>query len=269
MPDLRKNGATSNLVRFTLKKADTGMGLTGLSSASTGLIISTIADNEASATVYTVAGSTIESISTLGTFATPTATKCRFKEVDATNHKGLYEFQIADARFAVASARKLVISVTGATNLLDADYEIELTSIDLFDSVRMGLTALPNAAAEAAGGLYTRGTGAGQIKQTNNGEIDSNVTHINNVATTSVTTINANQGTTGVVTFTVAGKVDSNVYTWNGTAVATPATAGIPEVNIKNINNVSTASVTTVKAVQGLTTAASSATWRRSARINR
>lgn len=35
-------------------------------------------------------------------------------------------------------------------------------------------TALPNAAAEAAGGLYTRGTGAGQINQANNGQIDVN-----------------------------------------------------------------------------------------------
>jgi hypothetical protein len=35
-------------------------------------------------------------------------------------------------------------------------------------------TALPAAAAEAAGGLYTRGSGAGQINQTNNGQIDAN-----------------------------------------------------------------------------------------------
>lgn len=38
-------------------------------------------------------------------------------------------------------------------------------------------TALPNAAAEAAGGLYTRGTGAGQINQAANGQIDANITH--------------------------------------------------------------------------------------------
>jgi hypothetical protein len=44
--------------------------------------------------------------------------------------------------------------------------------IDLADSVRAGLTALPNAAAEAAGGLYTRGTGAGQINQDANGRVD-------------------------------------------------------------------------------------------------
>ncbi len=127
MADIRKNGDTSNLVRFILKNSSTGQGLTGLTSASSGLIISTIADNEASATAYTVAGSTIESIGTLGTFATPTATKCRFREVSSTNHKGLYEFQFANARFAVSSAKRLIISVTGATDLVDTDYEIEFT----------------------------------------------------------------------------------------------------------------------------------------------
>lgn len=45
---------------------------------------------------------------------------------------------------------------------------------------------------------------------------------------------------------------DTNPIKWNGTAVSAPATAGIPEVNVKNINNVSAAAVTTVKAVQGL-----------------
>lgn len=50
--------------------------------------------------------------------------------------------------------------------------------IDSAYSTTRGLsgTALPNAAAEAAGGLYTRGTGAGQINQNANGQIDSNAT---------------------------------------------------------------------------------------------
>jgi len=167
MADLRAFGATSNLIRFVLKKADTGQGLTGLSSGSSGLIISTIADNEATATTYTVAGSTIETIATLGTFATPTATKCRFKEVDATNHKGLYEFQFADARFAVASSKRLVISVTGVANLLDTDYEIELVRFNPFDAQRLGLTALPAADANQPGGLaaivYKNGTLPSQV----------------------------------------------------------------------------------------------------------
>lgn len=55
------------------------------------------------------------------------------------------------------------------------------------------------------------------------------------------------------LTFTVAAKLDANVYTWNGTAVSSPATAGIPEVNIKNVNNVSASSVTTISANVGTT----------------
>jgi hypothetical protein len=55
---------------------------------------------------------------------------------------------------------------------------------DWSDAVRMGLTALPNAAAEAAGGLYTRGTGAGQINQPGNGLIDVSLKAILNTALT-------------------------------------------------------------------------------------
>lgn len=46
---------------------------------------------------------------------------------------------------------------------------------DPYDGIRLGLTALPNAAAQAAGGLYTRGTGAGQINQDADGRIDANL----------------------------------------------------------------------------------------------
>lgn len=51
----------------------------------------------------------------------------------------------------------------------------EVVAYNPFDGVRMGMTALPNAAAEAAGGLYTRGSGAGQINQPANGQIDTNL----------------------------------------------------------------------------------------------
>jgi hypothetical protein len=76
---------------------------------------------------------------------------------------------------------------------------------DFSDQVRAGLTALPNAAAEAAGGLFTRGTGAGQINQTAN------------------------------------GMVDNNTVRWSGTAVATPNTAGVPVVDTRSVVRVSTA----------------------------
>ncbi len=103
-----------------------GAGLTGLTFASSGLSISTIADTEAAYTAYTSAGSTIETITTIGTFATPTATKCRFKEVGL----GIYEIQVADARWAVSGARALqvVVSVTGG---FCAPVEIQLALFDV------------------------------------------------------------------------------------------------------------------------------------------
>ena len=92
---------------------------------------------------------------------------------------------------------------------------------------------------------------------------DVNTKNMNNVATTSVTTINANQGMTQPLNFTgTAGsalaKVDVtdiatvavsattaqlgvNVVNWNNTVVATPATAGIPDINVKNIVNTAAA----------------------------
>jgi len=54
----------------------------------------------------------------------------------------------------------------------------QVVAVDLYDDVRAGLTALPNAAAEAAGGLFTRGTGAGQINQPANGQIDAKTVDI-------------------------------------------------------------------------------------------
>ncbi len=130
------NGQTSVVVRVKIRNSSvaTGAGLTGLAYNSTGLIISTIADNESSPTTYTVAGSTIETITTLGTFATPTATKCRFKEVDSTNHKGVYEIQIDNARYAVSNAKSLLISILGATNAAECDVVIPLTVINPYAS---------------------------------------------------------------------------------------------------------------------------------------
>lgn len=60
------------------------------------------------------------------------------------------------------------------------DVLYEVVAYNPQDSVRLGLTALPNAAAEAAGGLFTRGSGAGQINQSANGQIDSKVVTIAN-----------------------------------------------------------------------------------------
>lgn len=59
-----------------------------------------------------------------------------------------------------------------------------VVAYDPDDAVRGGLTALPNANAEAAGGLYTRGTGAGQINQPANGQVDANTVKVSGTVQT-------------------------------------------------------------------------------------
>lgn len=46
---------------------------------------------------------------------------------------------------------------------LETSTPFEITALDSYDSMRGGLFALPNAAAEASGGLITMGTGTGQL----------------------------------------------------------------------------------------------------------
>jgi hypothetical protein len=128
-------GQTGLVLRVRIFRSDvsTGAGLTGLTSASTGLRISTIADNEATATAYTAAGSKIETIVTLGTYAAPTATKVRFREVDATNHQGLYEVQVDDARVfplpvGGRQPRYLILTISGAANAAECYALIPLRS---------------------------------------------------------------------------------------------------------------------------------------------
>ena len=123
----------------------------GLSAGSVGLSISTMADNEPTATVYTQAAGNIETIATLGTFATPTAGKCRFRGVDYFNHAGVYELQLDDSRYAVPGATALALSFNGAMFLSSGDAVIELVAHKPQDPM-MGLlvgavkknTAFPN-----------------------------------------------------------------------------------------------------------------------------
>ncbi len=109
---------------------------------------------------------------TKGTWATG-----GFIAVDGTNMPGWYELHIPDAALA-SGAKSVSIHLKGATNMVPVPVIIELTATSNQDAVRGGMTALPNANAEAAGGLYTRGTGAGQINQPANGQVDANTVKV-------------------------------------------------------------------------------------------
>ena len=106
-----------------------------------------------------------------------------FVEVDATFMPGFYRCDYPDLAFASgADEVTLQLVVAPANNAVASPLKIQLTQVDFQDSVRGGMTALPNAAAEAAGGIFTRGTGVGQINQAANGQVDVNAERLNNIA---------------------------------------------------------------------------------------
>lgn len=164
MSRIIKKGATSQSVYFEIldSTSTTGGRKTGL------------AYNTASLTAYYARNGGSATAITLATLAAANSAYSSggFKEVDATNMPGVYRLDLPNA--AVASgADSVAVTLRGATGMVQASIDIQLTAVDLQDAVRGGMTALPNANAEAAGGLYTRGTGAGQIAQNANGQIDA------------------------------------------------------------------------------------------------
>lgn len=127
-----RHGQTGVILRLKIidKRSDEGGGLAELTNTSSGLVISTIADNEATPVTYTALDSKIEPITTLGQYQAPSAGKCRFREVNPNGHKGVYELHLADERFAVAGAKSLLVSISGAENAMDCDALIPLTRVD-------------------------------------------------------------------------------------------------------------------------------------------
>ncbi|HSG63282.1 MAG TPA: hypothetical protein VLA24_17795, partial [Pseudomonadales bacterium] len=147
-----------------------------------------------------------------------------FVEVSATNMPGVYNFGIPDAAIA-AGAQWVIIMLKGATNMAPVVLEIELTAINNQDSVRGGMTALPNAAAAATGGLAVvdaagavkvqSGTAANQISLSSGLVTLAGVTHtgavIPTVTTTTTATNLTNAPTNGDLTAAMKASVNTEV----------------------------------------------------------
>lgn len=84
-----------------------------------------------------------------------------FKEADATNMKGQYRLDVPDAMIA-AGVPFVTVSLSGATGMAQVDALIMLSAVDMQDAVHFGLSAIPNVAAGANGGLPL-GNGSGQV----------------------------------------------------------------------------------------------------------
>lgn len=78
-------------------------------------------------------------------------------EIDATDQPGLYRVDYPDTASA-AGVPGFVFTIKGS-GIRTAHKEIQLVDFDPEDSVRLGLTSLPNAAADAAGGLVISDAG--------------------------------------------------------------------------------------------------------------
>lgn len=205
-----KAGSTDQTVDVFIQDSSstTGAGLSGLAYNSSGLKCYYRKGATGSATALTLATQTVGGAHSDGGFV----------EIDATNMKGVYRLDLSDT--IVAAAPWVTIYLYGATNMAPVALELEVVSFDPFDSVRLGLTALPNAAAEASGGLVTRGTGTGQISVSSGQVI-----------------LQTGTGT-GQLDFT-SGVVKSNVTQISGSAVST--TTAQLGVNVVQVSGDSTA----------------------------
>jgi hypothetical protein len=210
MSRIVKKGATSQSIYFDVfdSTSSTGGRKTGL------------AYNTSSLIAYYVRNQNTAVAITLATLAAANTawSSGGFKEVDATNAPGVYRLDVPDAAFATG-ADSVVVVILGATGMVMSAENVQLVAVDLQDAVRAGLTALPNANAEAAGGLYTRGTGAGQINQDANGRVD----------------VNGKAWAGGAIpapNVTGVPIVDDKYLL--GTIYSTPATAGIQDINVIN-----------------------------------
>lgn len=119
-------------VKLMDSSSSTGDGITGLLFSSPGLVLSTIKEEESTTISYKQADNTIESITTIGAYETPTTNKCRFKEVDALNMPGVYEVHLSDSR--LSSTKSMILAINGAPNLAQAEFEIQMDVIDSISS---------------------------------------------------------------------------------------------------------------------------------------
>jgi hypothetical protein len=116
-----KRDTTSKLLRIFVQdsSASDGSGLTGLTSASSGLVWWYIREGAAAEVQVTLAAGTLGTWSSGG-----------FIEIDATNLPGGYELGVPDAALA-SGTDSLFMMLSGASNMAPVPIEIQLTQTDL------------------------------------------------------------------------------------------------------------------------------------------
>lgn len=230
-------GDTDKTIYLRLRDSTTGLAKTGLAYNSTGAVCS-----------YTLPLAARAAISLATQTVTGAHSDGGFVEIDATNCKGLYRLDLPDA--AIASGAFTIVSIEfdgiieesveiplhtrkvnatqiGSQNVgLSSDNRLRVDVAEWNDIPLATTNPLPNAAADAAGGLVI--SDAGGL------DIDAKLANTNEVTTARMGAltdwidggrldllIDAMKAKTDSLTFTVAGDVDCNVQTWGGTEIST------------------------------------------------
>ena len=236
-----KAASTSQTIDiFVLDSSSTvGAGLTGL------------VFNTAGLTCYYRKGAlgtpTAITLATLATVGTAWASG-GFIAVDAAGMPGVYRLDIPNV--VIDTAGMVTMYLRGATNMAPVVLELEIVAVDIYDTIRLGLTALPNTAVTTNGSLITSGTGTAQLSVASGLVTLAGVTHTGAVIPT---------------VSTVSNRVSANTDQWNGVAVTgmpmptytQPAgflSATFPGGTIANTTNITAGTITTATGVTNAVT---------------
>lgn len=153
MKKILKAGLTDQSLDIFIQDSSstTGAGLTGLAFNTASLVCYYRRGSTGSATALTLATQTVGGAHSDGGFVA----------IDGTNMPGMYRLDLSDAIVA-SGVTTVTLMLKGATNMAPLTIELQLVSVDLDDTVRFGLTALPNVAQGNAGQLPTA-TAAGLV----------------------------------------------------------------------------------------------------------
>ena len=184
MKVLRTKGVTDQtlLVFVQDSSSTTGDGLTGITASMLTAYYARVEDDN---------DVVIAEISLIDAVGTGTAHADGVWEEISPNMPGWYRLDPPDACFATGASECGISLIDSASNnVASVAIEIQLINVDLTDSVRMGITALPNAAADAAGGLPISDAGGldldaiktktDQLVFTQTNQVDANIISISN-----------------------------------------------------------------------------------------
>lgn len=129
---------------------------------------------------------------------------------------GLYTFPLSTTHDNTSGMSHVRLTGSGC-DPINVPNAVDVIAVEKTSTTRgFGGTALPNAAAEAAGGLVTNGTGTGQLSVS-------------------------------------GGRAKADTVYWNAAAVSVPTNAGVPNVNAKTWNDLATVALPLVPTVAGRT----------------